>query len=85
MGDWIRYRFRTKSVGDPRPIIYNPRYPWWRSGEAGDGSYAIIVAYLPKSENLEDYWDDAWTIDELECDGPKFTERFPKPDDYKET
>jgi hypothetical protein len=29
---WRRYRFRTKSVDDERPLIFNPAYPWWCSG-----------------------------------------------------
>jgi len=77
---WVRYRFYTKSVDDYRPIIFNKHYPWWCSGEAGDGSYAVIIAYLPKGEDLKKYWDDAYEIDEDECAEITFTDRFPRPD-----
>src|SRR5260221_9018312 len=42
---WRRYRFYTRSVDDVRPLVFNPHYPWWHSGDAGDGSFASIVAY----------------------------------------
>jgi len=76
---WRRYRFYTKSVEDFRPLIFNPKYPWWCSGEAGDGSYAIIIAYLPIEECLTKYWDDAYEIDYTDHDAIEFSGRFPKP------
>ena len=53
----VRYRFKTKSVDDYRPLIdmKNIQMPWWCSGEADDGSYAIIICYLPENEELEKY------------------------------
>ena len=52
----VRYRFKTKSVDDYRPLIdmKNIQMPWWCSGEAGDGSYAIFICYLPETEELKD-------------------------------
>lgn len=82
--NWIRYRFYTRA-DDYRPIIFNPAYPWWCSGEAGDGSYSVIVAYLPKDEPLERYWDDAFEITEDECEAITFSSRFPQPEYYVET
>ena len=78
--DWKRYRFKTKSVDDYRPIIFNPKYPWWCSGYAGDESYATIVCYLPRKENLKKYWDDAFDIDFTEEEKVEFSDRFPKPE-----
>ena len=52
---WKRYRFKTKSVNDWRPLIYNPQYPSWCSGYAGDMSYAIIICFLPDGEDLCKY------------------------------
>jgi hypothetical protein len=78
--EYLRYRFKTKSLDDYRPIIFNPKYPWWCSGEGDD--YAIIIAYLPKSEPLEKYWDDAFDIDFTEEREINFSSRFPKPDYY---
>lgn len=45
-----RYRFKTSAVDDFRPLI-DMKYvqmPWWCSWQAGDGSYAIIICYLPE-------------------------------------
>ncbi len=75
---WRRYRFYTYSLEDPRPLIFNPRYPWWQSGEGWD--FAIIVAYLPEGEDLKKYWDDAFEITVEECDEITFSDRFPEPE-----
>lgn len=81
---WIRYRFYTKSVEDYRPLVFNPKYPWWCSGQAADGSTATIVAYLPAGEDLKIYWDDAFDIEAEEKDAIEFSDRFPKPKYYVE-
>jgi hypothetical protein len=78
--NWKRYRFYTNSVDDPRPLIFNPTYPWWCSGYAGDS--AIIVAYLPDSEPLEHYWHDAFDVSYTEEENITFSDRFPQPDYY---
>ena len=76
----VRYRFKTKSVDDYRPLIdmKNIQMPWWCSGEASDGSYAIIICYLPENEELEKYWDDAYDIEYTSCDEITYTDRFLK-------
>lgn len=79
---WRRYRFYTKSINDYRPIIFNPKYPWWCSGHGDD--YAVIIAYLPSTEKLIKYWDDAYDIEFSEVDKITFSDRFPKPDYFKE-
>jgi hypothetical protein len=78
---WRRYRFSTKSVNDYRPIIFNPKYPWWCSGE--NKSSVTIIAYLPETEDLMKYWDDAEDTEFTEHDEIEFTDRFPKPDYYE--
>jgi hypothetical protein len=75
--DWVRYRFSTKAISDYRPLIFNPKYPWWCSGEGEDR--AIIVAYLPFGEDLYKYWDDAFDITYTTEEKIEFTDRFPKP------
>lgn len=87
---WVRYRFSTKSVDDYRPIIFNPKYPWWCSGYGLGGTIddpecetAIIIAWLPKGEDLTKYWDDAFDITFDEFDEIKFTDRFPKPEYFE--
>jgi hypothetical protein len=81
---WRRYRFFTKSVDDPRPLIFNPKFPWWCSGYTGDFTRAVIVAYLPVNEPLERYWDDASNIEYTDHPTITFTDRFPRPDDFVE-
>ena len=68
MSHYIRYRFKTKSVDDPRPLkdLKPIGMPFWISGYSSDNDFnlsaAIIICYLPKDENLKDYWDDAFEI-----------------------
>jgi len=81
---WRRIRLKTKAVDDCRPLIFNPKFPWWCSGTAGDYSYSIIIAFLPVGEDLMKYWDDAYDIDEEKVEGVTFTSRFAKPEYYKE-
>lgn len=80
---WKRYRFKTKSIEDNRPLIYNARYPCWCSGHGDD--HDIMVAYLPYNEDLLKYWDDAFDIDFSEEEKIVFSERFSKPDDFIES
>ena len=81
MKKWKRYRLKTKSVKDCRPLVFNPKYPWWCSGYGDD--YAIIIAYLPSDADLLIYWDDAFDIDFTEEDEIVFTSRFAKPDYFE--
>lgn len=77
----IRYRFKTRSVDDCRPLIDMApiKMPWWCIGFGCDNSYAIIVCYLPESEDLFKYWDDAYDIEKITTDTIQYTDRFPKP------
>lgn len=83
---WKRYRFKTRAK-DFRPIIFNPKYPWWNSGSGIDakGNFSMIVAYLPFNEDLHEYWDDAEDVDFSEENEIKFTQRFDKPSYYEQT
>ena len=87
MANWNRHRFKTYSVEDWRPLIFNERYPSWCSGygEDGNGEYAVMIAYLPENEDLLKYWDDAFDIDTEERDEITFTDRFPKPSYFVES
>lgn len=80
--DLIWYRFKTKAVDDCRPLIdmKSIHMPWWCTGYAMDDSYAIIVCYLPKGEDLFKYWNDAYDIDSEERSEIRYTERFQKPE-----
>lgn len=80
----FRYRFKTKSVDDPRPLVdlAEIKMPWWCTGygEKNGEEYAVIVCYLPSNVDLAIYWDDAFDIDVEEVDEIKYTGRFPKPE-----
>lgn len=82
MNNLVRYRFKTKAVDDYRPLIdmKDIKMPWWCTGLAADNSYAVIVCYLPKSEDLFKYWDDAYNIDFEEVAEIVYTDRFQKPE-----
>lgn len=81
-----RYRFKTKAVDDYRPLVdmKDIQMPYWCTGFATDGTYATIVCYLPKSEDLFKYWDDAFDIYKFSVDTITYTDRFPKPNWIKE-
>ncbi len=83
---WHRYRFKTKSVMDCRPLVFDHKYPWWCSGYEYVGfelESAIIIAYLPNTEDLKKYWDDAFDIEFTEHNEIEFSDRFPKPEYFK--
>lgn len=78
---WKRLRFTTHSE-DYRPIVFNPKYPWWCSGESEND--ATIIAFLPTTEDLETYWPEANDVEEEEVDKITFSDRFPKPAYFKD-
>lgn len=80
---WKRYRLKTKSIEDYRPLIFNPKYPWWCSGESED--YAVIIAFFPEDENIFKYWDDAFDVEFTTCKNIEFTDRFQKPKYFVES
>lgn len=80
--DLMWYRFKTKAVEDYRPLVdmKEIQMPWWCTGFAADDSYAIIVCYLPRYEELEKYWDDAYDIEFKRVSEIVYTDRFRKPE-----
>ena len=79
MSNLIKYYFKTKAVDDFRPLVdmADINMPWWCTGR-GEGCVTIIC-YLPKSEDLFKYWDDAYDVDIDEVDEIIYSSRFPKP------
>jgi hypothetical protein len=83
---WTRFRFKTRSYPDMRPVIFPPPGPWWCSGRASDDSYAIIIFWCPSKTRITRYWPDAFDIEPDENVGPpQWTDRFPKPDWWEAT
>lgn len=78
---WVRFRFHANPQ-DCRPVIFNEHYPYWKTGESGDGTYVTVVAYLPEGTNLYDYWPEATTVGAEKDSEIIFTSRFPKPNWY---
>jgi len=87
--NWRRYWFKTNEVEDYRPVIFDPRFPWWCSGHGMNGNFEIcdstIIAWLPEDEPLEKYWPDAHNVDYSDHTQIMFTDRFPQPDYYQES
>lgn len=84
----IRYRFKTRSVEDFRPLVDMApiQMPWWCSGSGmrhGE-PFCTIICYLPDHEDLFKYWDDAFDIEKEYPDKIIYTDRFPKPEWIKE-
>ena len=73
---YIKCRFKTYSK-DYKPLIYNPKYPYWCTGHGED--YSIFIAYLPIGASLFQYWDDAFDIEAIITESIEFTDRFPRP------
>lgn len=80
----IRCRFKA-NADDPRPVNWPIKHPYWVTGEAGDGSYAIVVAYADDETEVMRNWPDARDVDSSPAKMYAFTDRFPKPDWFKGT
>lgn len=78
----LRVRFYVRfdaCDGDPRPINWPIKHPYWISGEGSD--YAILIAYADDEDYIYGNWPEAEGIDILsEEDEYTFTDRFPKPE-----
>ena len=83
---WKRYRLKTHSVNDCRPVIFDPKFPWWKSGLGEDQGrmFAIIIAYIPFHEDIYAYWPDAFDVEFTEHDHITFTSRYPQPEYFVE-
>ena len=75
-----RIRFYTTSK-DYRPINWPVKHPFWKTGEAGDGSYSVLVAYADDEQYIYDNWPEATDLDIMDERATyTFTDRFPKPE-----
>ena len=83
LNKWHRVRFYM-AVDDPRPVAWPPPGPWWISGYRLSDDAAVCIAWIRKKSELKKFWPEA-EVDEWYEPGPiEFSERFPKPDWYKE-
>lgn len=80
---WCRFYINIKEVKeDYRPVIWPIKYPYWLSGES-ETAY-IICAYADSEEDIYKQWPEAYDLDTEEVKSIEFSERFPKPDWYRE-
>lgn len=77
----IRARFHANE-DDFRPIVWPVRHPYWCTGY-GDG-YSIIVAYADNEAEILTNWPEATNIESTQEDNYFFSDRFPKPEWFKE-
>lgn len=78
----IRARFKANER-DYRPVVWPIRHPYWCTGY-GEG-YARIVAYADNLTQIRKLWPEASEIQVEEVDDYEFSERFPRPDWFKES
>ena len=80
----VRFLLNMKEVGyDYRTAIW-PKYPYWCSGETFKDF--VMVAYIESEKQLYEQWPEAKNMEVLENDCViKFSERFSRPDWYKES
>lgn len=81
--EWLRHRFYADH-DDYRPVKFPPPGPYWCSGYSMSGAYedgySIVIAWLPKSASVTDWWPEATEIESTEHGPPEWTDRFPKPE-----
>jgi len=75
---WRRHRFRTTEE-DWRPITFPPPGPYWCSGYDSKDN-AILIAYLPASANLLEWWPEAYDDEFTEESEITFSDRFSRPE-----
>lgn len=89
MANWYRIRF-LQPTEDYRPIKFPPPGPFWCSGYACDelGETPILIAYVKDPAQILEFWPEALFPEEQtftqECEKVEFSDRFSKPDWWKE-
>jgi len=78
----IRARFKANE-DDFRPVSWPVKHPYWCTGYGDD--HSIVVAYADDEAEILRNWPEATDIESEERIGYTFTDRFPKPDWFKDT
>ena len=76
-----RFRFHC-NVDDPRPVNWPVKHPYWITGEGED--YAVVVSYGDDEKYIIENWPDATEIEGDKSDEYFFSDRFPRPEWFKE-
>lgn len=77
----LRVRFEVVH-DDPRPVNWPIKHPYWVTGSTFNGH--IIVAYADSKDEIMANWPEATDLDIDEVWDYTFTDRFQKPDWFKE-
>ena len=78
---WIRARFEA-NLDDFRPVKFPPPGPYRGTGFNDDHYY--VVAYVKNLNQIKEFWPEANNIEHEERLQITFTDRFPKPNWWKE-
>jgi len=83
----LRVRFHA-NIGDPRPVKWPVKHPFWVTGESigsgTDGSaYATVVSYADDEAYIHEHWPEATHLEVEERQEYLFTDRFPKPEWFR--
>jgi hypothetical protein len=84
---WLRVRF-TSNADDYRPISFPPPGPYWCSGYTVNNDFEcdeyILIAYVKKESDITKFWPEAKNLNCTEEKQITFSDRFPKPDWWKD-
>lgn len=83
---FTRHRFYTGAC-TLAPSTFPPPGPYWCMGylfgDDNSDDRAVMVAILPKAEDVTTWWPDADVTESVEVDEITFSERFPRPPWWK--
>ena len=77
-----RIRFEVNGE-DYRPISWPIKHPYWCTGTTMYDT-AILVSYADDEDYIKKLWPEAKNLEVEEAESYIFTDRFPRPDWFKE-
>ena len=77
----IRARFQANH-DDPRPVNWPIKHPYWCTGR--NFSRSVVVAYADDEAEILRNWPEAECIESEEVTEYYFSDRFPKPEWFKD-
>ena len=81
----IRAKFpinREECGDDYRPVKWPIKYPYWCTGESA--KFFELVAYADNVKQIRELWPEAHFVEYRHVNEIEFSDRFPKPEWYKE-
>lgn len=80
---WLRVRFEAY-FDDPKPVKFPPPGPYWVTGFDANFSYSTVVTYVKDLGQVKAFWPEAQNILYTEEQSIKYSDRFPRPEWWKE-